>query len=118
MPRYVDGFVIPLKKSKVKAYLAQARLGGKVWMEHGALEYVESVADDLIPYGLGFRKLCRLKAGETVAFSFIVYRSRAHRDKVNAAAMKDPRLNAVMQGSMPFDTKRMAMGGFGVLVSR
>ena len=118
MPRYVDGFVIPLSKRKVKAYLRQARLGAKVWKEHGALAYVEGLADDLdIPFGKGFRKLAGLKAGETVVFSFILFKSRKHRDQVNARAMNDPRLNdPAMMGAMAFDTRRFAMGGFAELV--
>jgi uncharacterized protein YbaA (DUF1428 family) len=118
MPRYVDGFVIPMQKRKVKDYLRQARLGAKVWKAHGALGYVECVGEDLHPgFGMGFPKMCKLKAGETVVFSFITYRSRAHRDRVNAAVMKDPRLSAAMNGPMPFDLKRFAMGGFEVLVA-
>lgn len=118
MPQYVDGFVIPMQKRKVKAYLRQARWGAMIWKEHGALAYFECVGEDLKPqFGMGFPKMARLKAGETVVFSFIVYRSRAHRDKVNAAVMKDPRMNDVDMQAMPFDVKRMAMGGFEVLVS-
>jgi uncharacterized protein YbaA (DUF1428 family) len=121
MARYVDGFVIPLSRRKVKAYLKQARLGAALWKAHGALAYYECVGDDLaIPFGKGFPRMAGLKAGETLFFSFIVYRSRAHRDKVNVAVMKDPRMQAMMaemeQGA-PFDVKRMAMGGFAALVS-
>jgi uncharacterized protein YbaA (DUF1428 family) len=119
MPQYVDGFVIPVQKRQVKAYLRQAKLGAKLWKDHGALAYSECVAEDLdVPYGMGFKKLARLKPGETVVFSFIVYKSRAHRDKVNATVMKDPRMNGPeMQGPMPFDMKRFAVGGFEVLVA-
>ncbi len=119
MARYVDGFVIPLQKRKVKAYLRQARLGARLWKDHGALAYYECVGEDLkASFGMGFPKLARLQAGETAVFSFIVYRSRAHRDKVNAAVMKDPRMTGPeMQGPMPFDVKRMAMGGFEVAVA-
>jgi len=119
MAQYVDGFVIPLKKQKVKAYLRQAKLGAKLWKQHGALAYSECVAEDLrVPFGMGFRRMARLKAGETVVFSWIVYRSRAHRDQVNAAVMKDPRMNeAAMKEPMPIDMKRFAMGGFEVLVA-
>ncbi len=119
MARYVDGFVIPIQKKKVKAYLRQAKLGARLWKEHGALAYTECVAEDLeVPYGVGFRRMARLKAGETVVFSWIVFRSRAHRDKVNAAVMKDPRMNdPAIMGSMVFDPKRFAVGGFEVLVS-
>jgi uncharacterized protein YbaA (DUF1428 family) len=119
MARYVDGFVIPMQKRKVKAYLRQARLGARLWKDHGALAYTECVAEDLaVPFGLGFPRMARLKTGETVVFSWIVYRSRAHRDRVNAAVMKDPRMESpVMKAAMAFDLKRFAMGGFEVLVS-
>lgn len=119
MARYVDGFVIPMRKSKVKAYLRQARLGARLWKDHGALAYYECVGEDLkVSFGTGFPRMARLRPGETAVFSFIVFRSRAHRDKVNAAVMKDPRMTGPeMQGPMPFDPKRMAMGGFEVLVS-
>jgi len=119
MAQYVDGFVIPVPKRKVKAYLRMAKMGAKMWKEHGALAYSECVAEDLaVPYGMGFRRMARLKAGETVIFSWIVYRSRAHRDKVNAAVMKDPRMNApAMKKAMPWDMKRFAMGGFEVMVA-
>jgi len=120
MARYVDGFVIPVRKQKVKAYLEQARLGAALWKKHGALAYFECAGEDLDgPYGKGFKRLAGLKAAETVFFSFIVYRSRAHRDRVNAAVMKDPRMLAnagVMEKAAPFDVKRMAMGGFDALV--
>ncbi len=121
MPRYVDGFVIPIAKRKLKAYLAQAKFGAALWRRHGALAYYECVGDDLAAnFGLGFKRMCRLKAGETAVFAFIVYKSRAHRDRVNAAVMKDPEMAgmaAEMERAAPFDVKRMAMGGFEVLVS-
>jgi uncharacterized protein YbaA (DUF1428 family) len=119
MARYVDGFVIPIQKRKVKDYLRMAKMGAKLWKDHGALAYNECVAQDLkVPFGLGFPKMAKLKAGETVVFSWIVYRSRAHRDRVNAAVMKDPRMNVpALKEKMPFDMKRFAMGGFEVLVS-
>lgn len=121
MARYVDGFVIPIARRKVKAYLKQARLGAALWKAHGALSYFECVGDDLtVPFGKGFPRLAGLKKGETLFFSFIVYRSRAHRDKVNAAVMEDPRMQAMaaeMERSAPLDVKRMAMGGFEALVS-
>jgi uncharacterized protein YbaA (DUF1428 family) len=119
MANYVDGFVIPIRKQKVKAYLRQAKLGARLWKAHGALAYTECVAEDLkVPFGLGFRKMARLEAGETVVFAWIVYRSRAHRDRVNAAVMKDPRMSdPAMKGPMPFDPRRIAVGGFKVLVS-
>ena len=119
MAQYVDGFVIPVPKRKVKAYLRMAKMGAKMWKEHGALAYSECVAEDLaVPFGMGFRRMARLKAGETVFFSWIVYRSRAHRDKVTAAVMKDPRMNdPSMTEGIPFDMKRFAMGGFEVMVA-
>jgi uncharacterized protein YbaA (DUF1428 family) len=116
MARYVDGFVIPIPKRKLTDYRRLARLGAKVWKEHGALAYAECVVEDLkIPFGMGFDRLARLKRGETVVFSYIVYRSRRHRDQVNAAVMKDPRMKC-MQGPMPFDMKRFAAGGFVEIV--
>jgi uncharacterized protein YbaA (DUF1428 family) len=115
---YVDGFVLPVPKRKVEAYRRMARTAGKIWREHGALEYRECVGDDLkVKMGVPFSRLMRLKPGETVFFSWIVYKSRAHRDRVNAKVMKDPRLAASMgAGPMPFDVKRMLYGGFKVLV--
>ncbi len=118
MARYVDGFVIPMPKRKVKDYLVQAKLGARMWKKHGALAYMECLAEDLkVPFGLGFRKMARLRPGETVVFAFIVYRSRAHRDRVNAAVMKEPAMgDPSMVATMPFDPKRFAMGGFEELV--
>ncbi len=115
---YVDGFVLPVPKNSVKAYFAIAKKAGKIWREHGALEYRECVGDDLkVHCGLPFPRLAKLKSGETVVFSWIVYKSRAHRDKVNSKVMKDPRLNGICDGkSMPFDVKRMAYGGFKAVV--
>lgn len=116
--RYVDGFVIPIPKKNLAAYRKQARFGAKLWMEHGALQYVECVGDDLKPQiGMPFPRLTKLKPGETVVFSWILYKSRAHRDRVNARVMKDPRMAAAMGSApMPFDLKRMTYGGFTVLV--
>ena len=116
--RYVDGFVLPVPKKNVSAYLRMAKKAGKSWREHGALEYRECVGDDLKnKMGLPFPRLAKLKAGETVVFSWIVYRSRAHRDRANAKVMKDPRIKGMCdEKSMPFDMKRMAYGGFKVLV--
>jgi uncharacterized protein YbaA (DUF1428 family) len=96
-----------------------AKLGARVWKEYGALGYFECVADDLdVPWGMGYRKMAKLKPGETVVFSWIVFKSRAHRDSVNAKVMKDPRMsNPEMMKSMPFDMKRFAVGGFKVMVS-
>ncbi len=117
--QYVDGFVLVVPKKNVKAYFAMAKKAGKIWREHGALEYRECVGDDLnVKMGLPFSRLTKLKAGETVVFSWIVYKSRAHRIKVNDKVIKDPRMNGMCDAkSMPFDMKRMSFGGFSVLVS-
>lgn len=116
--QYVDGFVVPVPKKNLKVYRSIAQKAGKVWREHGALQYVEAVGDDLkVKFGVSFLKTIKLKPGETVVFSWIVYKSRAHRDKVNAKVMADPRLGKMMKkGAMPFDVKRMAYGGFKFLV--
>ena len=118
MPKYTDGFVIPGPKKNLKAYFRMARLGGKVWRDHGALDYKECLGDDRkASFALAFPKGIRTKPGETVVFSFIVFKSRAHRDKVNAAVMKDPRLTAMIDpAKMPFDCRRMLYGGFKVMV--
>jgi uncharacterized protein YbaA (DUF1428 family) len=115
---YIDGFLLPVPKRRVKAYLEMSRKAGKVWKAHGALEYRECVGDDLnVKNMTGFPKVVKTKAGETVVFSWIVYKSRAHRDSVNKKVMKDERLAAMMDPKdMPFDVKRMAMGGFKVAV--
>ena len=119
MARYIDGFVVPVPKKKLPAYRSMAQKAGKLWKEHGALEFIESVADD-VKKGkwTSFPRSVKLKAGETVVFAYIVYKSRAHRDKVNAKVMKDPRLVSMMNPKeMPFDGKRMIYGGFKVLVA-
>jgi len=114
---YVDGFVLAVPKKNLAAYKRMSTQAGKVWREHGALDYRECVGDDLkVKFGMSFTKLARTKAGETVVFSFIVYKSRAHRDKVNAKVMADKRITATMNKTMPFDPKRMAYGGFKTLV--
>ena len=113
---YIDGFVVPVPKRKLEAYRSMARKAGKVWREHGALVYVEGVADD-VKKGkhTSFPQSVKLKPGETVVFSYIVYTSRAHRDRVNAKVMKDPRLKPMMDPkALPFDGKRMFWGGFKV----
>lgn len=113
---YVDGFVLPVPTKNLAAYFRMSRSAGKIWREHGALEYRECVGDDLHIQGMtGFPETIRVKAGETVVFAWIVYKSRAHRDRVNAKVMKDPRLQK-MPKKMPFDVKRMAYGGFKVMV--
>ena len=116
---YVDGIVIPVPKGKRKAYLKMARKAGKVWREHGALEYHESMADDVKPGKLtSFPQSVKLKKGETVWFSWILYRNRKSRDAVMKKVMKDPRLADMMDPKkMPFDGKRMIFGGFKVVVS-
>jgi uncharacterized protein YbaA (DUF1428 family) len=116
MPRYVDGFVIPIKRKNISSYKKLATLGCKVWTEYGALDYYECIGDDLKnDWGLTFPKMCKLKKDETAIFAFIVYKSKAHRNKVNAQVMKDPRMH--MEGTkMPFSMTRFAMGGFKVLV--
>jgi uncharacterized protein YbaA (DUF1428 family) len=101
----------------VKAYLRMAKLGAKLWKEYGALEYYECVGDDLkAKWGMPFTRLAKLKRGETVVFSYIVYKSRKHRDRVNAKVMKDQRVNAPEMQKMPFDMKRFAYGGFKTLI--
>ena len=117
--KYVDGYVLPVSKKNLQAYRRIAQKAGKIWREHGALDYKECVGDDLEPKGMAplFPKIARVKPGETVVFSWILFKSRAHRDRVNAKVMKDPRLKDMMDPkSMPFDIKRMAYAGFKVLV--
>jgi uncharacterized protein YbaA (DUF1428 family) len=118
MPRYVDGFVVPVPTDNLEAYRRMARKAGKIWKEYGALEYVETVADDVKPGKVtSFPRAVKLKPEETVVFSWIVYKSRAHRDSVNAKVMKDPRLAPMMDlKSLPFDGKRMVWGGFKTLL--
>ena len=114
---YADGFVLAIPKRQVQNYRRIARRAGRIWRDHGALEYRECVGDDLkTGMGVPFPRLAKAKPGETVCFSWIVYRSRAHRDRVNARVMKDPRMAKMMNLSMPFDMKRMAYGGFKVIV--
>jgi uncharacterized protein YbaA (DUF1428 family) len=115
---YVDGFVLPVPKKNLAAYRRMAQKAGKVWREHGALEYIECVADDVKPgKHTSFPQSVKLKPTETVVFAYIVYKSRADRDRVNAKVMKDPRLANMMDPkAMPFDGKRMFWGGFKVLV--
>ena len=119
MAQYVDGFVIPLAKDRVKDYQRIAKKAAKIWLEHGALEVRECVGDDLVAkMGIPFAKLTKLKPGETVVFSWIVYPSRSRRDKVNARVMKDPRITAMCDPKdMPFDCGRMSYGGFKTLVA-
>jgi uncharacterized protein YbaA (DUF1428 family) len=113
---YVDGFVIPVPKKQLAAYKKISAKAGKIWKEYGALDYKECVGDDLkIKWGTPFPKLAKAKTGETVVFSWITYKSKAQRDRINAKVMADPRLK--MDGTaMPFDMKRMSYGGFKVFV--
>jgi uncharacterized protein YbaA (DUF1428 family) len=114
---YVDGFVLAVPKKKVQAYRRMAQQAGKLWRKYGALEFRECVGDDLnVKMGVPFTRMAKLKRGETVFFSYIVYKSRAHRDRVNAKVMKDPSMKNMDMKDMPFDVKRMAYGGFKVLV--
>src|SRR5262245_21084737 len=116
MAHYVDGFLLTVPRKKLEAYRRMARKGCKIWREHGALDYKECVGDDMNIKGVRpFQRAAAAKAGEVVVFSFIVYKSRAHRDKVNAKVMKDPRMNGDMS-DMPFDMKRMCYAGFKTLV--
>jgi uncharacterized protein YbaA (DUF1428 family) len=118
MARYVDGFIIPVPKKSVQAYRRIAQKAGKIWKEHGAVDFVECIADDVKPgKTTSFPQSVKLKPTEVVVFSWIVYKSRAHRDRVNKKVMADPRLNDMMDNkAMPFDMKRMIYGGFAVLV--
>jgi uncharacterized protein YbaA (DUF1428 family) len=116
MAHYVDGFVLPVPKKNLGTYRRMARTAGKIWREHGALEFRECVGDDLnVKMGLPFPRGIKTKPSETVVFSWIIYKSRAHRDRVNAGVMKDPRF-AKMPKTMPFDVKRMLYGGFKTIV--
>jgi uncharacterized protein YbaA (DUF1428 family) len=116
---YVDGFIVPVPKKNLETYVRMARKAGKVWRDHGALEVTECVADDVkVGKRTSFPRSVKLKPGETVVFSYIVYKSRAHRDRVMAKVMKDPRLAEMMKpGGAPFDGKRMIFGGFKVLLT-
>lgn len=118
MASYVDGFVVPVPVKSLAAYRAMARKFGKIWIDYGALQYTECVADDVKTGKVtSFPQAVKLKAGETVVFSWIVYKSRKHRDSVNARVMKDPRVAGMDSKSMPFDGKRMFWGGFNSIVS-
>lgn len=116
--RYVDGFVLSVPTRKLAAYRRMAAKAGKVWRDHGALEYTECAGDDLrVKFGISFTKMAKPKRGETVVFSWIVYKSPADRKRVNAAVMKDPRIIRMMSSAdVIFDYRRMAYGGFKILV--
>jgi uncharacterized protein YbaA (DUF1428 family) len=114
---YVDGFVLPVPKKNLRTYQRMAQKAGRIWQQYGAVEYRECVGEDLdIKIGKPFPRQLKLKRGETVVFSWIVYKSRAHRDQVNAKVMKDPRIASMDPKGMPFDVKRMVYGGFTTLV--
>ena len=116
--RYVDGFVLPVPEKNLKLYKSIAQKAGKIWKEYGALEYIEAIGDDLDnKWAVPFPKALKVKPGEVPFFSFIVYKSRADRDKINAKVMSDPRMKKIMEaGPCPFEVKRMVAGGFRVLV--
>jgi uncharacterized protein YbaA (DUF1428 family) len=115
---YVDGFVLPVQKKKMKEYIQLAQKASKVWREHGALEYVECVAEDVKPgKWTSFPQSVKQKPGETVVFAYVVYKSRKHRDQVMKKVMKDERLKDMCHGkALPFDAKRMFWGGFSTIV--
>ena len=120
---YVDGFVLVVKKTKIKDYEKMARLGSRIWKKHGALQYFECIGDDINPKmagikGNSFPKMTKLKKDETVWFSFIIFKSKAHRDAVNAKVMQDPQMSPAhwKNKPMPFDMKRMSYGGFKTIV--
>lgn len=114
---YVDGFLLPIPKGKIKEYQKMARKAGKIWMEHGALDFKECVGDDLrIPKLVSFVEASKAAKNDAVVFSFIVFKSRRHRDAVNKKVGNDPRIKKMSTASMPFDMQRMAYGGFKVIV--
>lgn len=118
MSTYVDGFIIPLPKNKMSAYKKMAKLGCKTWMKHGALAYYECVADDIkAPYSMNFPIMSKAKKNETVIFAFIVFKSKAHRNKVNAKVHKEfSQMPGIENFSMPFDMAKTAYGGFKTIV--
>ena len=114
---YVDGFIVPVPEKNLADYKRLAKLASKVWLDHGALEYREFVSDDVkVGKWTSFPRSVKLKRGETVIFSYIVYKSRKHRDSVNKKAMSDKRFDGMDIKKMPFDPKRMIFGGFNVVV--
>lgn len=115
MAQYVEGFVIPIKREKIKAYKKLALWGRRVWMKHGALSYYECVVDDFTKHGLGFKKMCKLRPGETAIFAFIIYRSKTHRNQVFKGVKKEMEKHKHAP-EMPFDMKRFSMAGCKVLV--
>lgn len=115
MAHYVDGFVIPIKRKNIKVYKKLCILGRKMWMKHGALSYYECYVDDFTKHGLGFKKMCKLKSGETAIFAFIVYKSKAHRNKVNKKVFEEMDKMDIST-IMPFDMKRFSMAGCKTIV--
>ncbi len=116
MPQYVDGFVLTIPKKKKEVYAKIAKKAGKVWMEHGALAYYETIGEDMKPpFGVPFPKMTNAKSTDLVVFSWIVYKSRKHRDAVNKKVMADPRMDMSME-DMPFDMQKMSYGGFEAIV--
>lgn len=115
---YVDGYVLPLPKKNIKAYQKIAKQTGKIWIEHGALDYKESIGEDLKVKGMvSFATVCKAKPSETVVFAYVVFKSRKHRDSVNAKVMNDPRLHKICDTkNVPFDVKKMIYGGFNIIV--
>jgi uncharacterized protein YbaA (DUF1428 family) len=114
---YVDGYLLAIPKKNMRAYKAMAKLGAKMWRKYGALDYKECVGDDLkSKWGVPFPKIIKAKPNETVVFAYIVFKTRAHRDRVNAKVMKQMEREMDEDEKMPFDMKRMAYGGFKVLV--
>ncbi len=117
MSKYVDGFIIPISKKKVSEYQKIAKKAARIWKKYGALEYYETVGDDLLVRGItSFNKLAKTKSNETVIFAWIVYKSKAHRKSVNKKVMKDPWIMSYDPSQHPFDPRRMAYGGFKVIV--
>lgn len=116
MAQYVDGFVIPIARKNVNAYKKMATMGCKAWMKHGALSYYETIIDDFSKYGLGFKKMCKLKPSETAVFAFIIYKSKSHRNQVTKKVMIEMEKMG-MPMVMPFDMKRFAMGGCKTIIS-
>ena len=115
---YVDGYVLPIPTSKLPAYRRLALKAAKVWRDHGALEYCECIGDDLdVKWGVPFPRMIKRKPGETIVFAWVVFKSRAHRERVNAKVMNDPRIAKAMAASgLPCDCSRMVYGGFKTLV--
>ena len=117
MPKYVDGFLLPVAKKNLAAYRRMAQKAGKIWREHGALQFRECIGEDIaVKMGVPFSRPLKLKRGEVPVFSWIVYKSRKDRDRVNAKVMADKRLAGMDPATMPFDAKRMCYGGFEMIV--